>query len=148
MSTVASPDVVKTLDDLINLNSRFDINKVTYYTQTEDKTLIIPDTNLFQIYKGLINGYVRTYKVNEAQQEYYQFRPYLLSTDIYGTPALGWLILFLNDRECASKFYLKDSIRIIPKNFLEEIYDTIVAKANKELKKNWNGYLAKVGEDV
>ena len=140
--------VIKTLDDILNLNSRFDINKIMYYTQTSDQTLIIPDKTLFDIYKGVINRFVRKYKISDKQAEYYQYRPYLLSSDVYGTPTLGWLILSLNDRECASKFYLKGYVRLIPLESLEQIYDTIVAKNSKEIKKNWNAYKSKIGEEV
>ena len=40
------PAVMKTLDDIINRDDRFDVNKITFFTQTDDRTLIIPDKNL------------------------------------------------------------------------------------------------------
>ena len=61
---------------------------------------------------------------------------------------LGWLILMLNDRECASKFYLKSTVHLIPVEYLNNVYDTIVTKSNTRLKQNWNTYLRKVGVDV
>lgn len=139
---------IKTLDDIINRDDRYDINKITFFTQTEDKTLIIPDTNLFQIYMRYIKQYVDTYKVSEAEQRYYRFRPQLLSLDVYGTPSLDWLILMLNDRECPSKFYLKNTILLIPIEYLTNVYDTIVTKSSDKLKANWNRYLRQVGLDA
>lgn len=137
-------NTIKTLDDVINYKSRYDLNKVLFFTQTDDETLIIPDTNLFTIYRRYINPYIGTYRVNNAQREYYRRKPYLLSADTYGTPELGWLILMLNDQECASKFYLKTTVKLIPGTYLEELYDTIVTKSNERLENNWNKYLTKL----
>ena len=58
------PAVMKTLDDIINRDDRFDVNKITFFTQTDDKTLIIPDKNLFEIYMRYIRGYVGTFRVD------------------------------------------------------------------------------------
>lgn len=142
------PAVMKTLDDIINRDDRFDVNKITFFTQTDDKTLIIPDKNLFEIYMRYIRGYVGIFRVSEAEQRYYRFRPQLLSLDVYGTPALDWLILMLNDRECPSKFYLKNTVKLIPVEALDNVYDTIVTKSSDKLKANWNVYLRQVGLDA
>lgn len=138
---MAGTVTIKTLQDIINISDRFDINKITFFTTTEDGSIIVPDTNLFEIYRRYINPYITSYSVTEAQREYYKYRPYLLSKDIYGTPELGWLILMLNDQECASKFRLKSSVRLIPANVLEQVYDTIVTKSSDKLNQNWNTYL-------
>ena len=142
------PAVMKTLDDIINRDDRFDVKKITFFTQTDDKTLIIPDKNLFEIYMRYIRGYVGIFRVSEAEQRYYRFRPQLLSLDVYGTPALDWLILMLNDRECPSKFYLKNTVKLIPVEALDNVYDTIVTKSSDKLKANWNIYLRQVGLDA
>lgn len=142
------PAVMKTLDDIINRDDRFDVNKITFFTQTDDKTLIIPDKNLFEIYMRYIRGYVGTFGVSEAEQRYYRFRPQLLSLDVYGTPALDWLVLMLNDRECPSKFYLKNTVKLIPVEALNNVYDTIVTKSSDKLKANWNVYLRQIGLDA
>jgi len=141
-------EIIKTLDDIIKHDDRYDINKITFFTQTEDGTLIIPDKNLFEIYMRYIRMYVGTYKVSPAEQRYYRYRPQLLSLDVYGTPALDWLILMLNDRECASKFYLKNTVRLIPVDSINNVYDTIVTKSSDKLKANWNRYLRQVGTDA
>lgn len=141
-------NAVASLTDIINRDDRYDINKITFYTLTDDKTLIIPDKNLFEIYMRYIKPYVATYRVSEKERRYYRFKPYLLSLDVYGTPSLGWLILMLNDRECASKFYLKQSVRLIPVEYLNNVYDTVVTKSSDKLQANWNTFLTKVGHDI
>lgn len=50
----------------------------------------------------------------------------------------------LNDMECASKFYIKQTIRLIPGTYLEQLYDTVVTKSTDRLKENWNEYLTQV----
>ena len=138
----------KTLDTIIYQTDRFDINKILFFTITDDESIVIPDTDLFTIYQRYIVPYVQTYTVTDKQREYYQYKPYLLSSDVYGTPNLGWLILMLNYQECASKFRLKSTIRLIPGTYLNGLYDTIVTKSNDKLKKNWNTYLSKVDDAV
>lgn len=138
--------VFKTLDDIINEVNRYDYNKIVFLTQTEDKDLIIRDTDLFATYMRFIEPYIATYKVSDAQRSYYRYKPYLLSQDLYETPALGWMILMLNDRQCASKFTIKSTINLIPKTYLNELYDTIVTKSNTKLEKNWNIYLPLVDD--
>ena len=134
----------KTLDDIINENSRYDINNVIFYTLTEDKSLIIRDNDLFTIYRRFINPYVGTFNVTVSQREHYKCKPYLLSADVYGTPNLGRLVLMLNDQECASKFYLKSTVQLIPMAYLEEMYDTIVTRSNDRLQENWNKYIPQI----
>ena len=46
--------VVKTLDDIINANNRYNINKLTLYKPTLDETLLIQDTTLFRMYMRFI----------------------------------------------------------------------------------------------
>lgn len=142
------PTTFTSLTQLLTINTRYNINRVTFFTETKDRTLIIPDTSLFAIYSKLLGPYVKSYQVSESQRRFYRYRPYLLSHDIYGTPDLGWLILALNDKECASKFYLKKTINLIPQNVIDTAYDTIVTRSSDKLKANWNKYLINVGEDV
>lgn len=138
----------KTLDDIISAkDSRYDINNVIFYTLTEDKDLIIRDTDLFTIYRRFINPYVGVYKVTTQQRQHYKCMPYLLSADVYGTPDLGWLIMLLNDQECASKFYLKSTVKLIPINYLEEMYDTIVTRSNERLRANWNEFIPQISPE-
>ena len=135
---------MKTLDDLITRQDRYDLNKITFFTMTDDQSLIVQDTTLFQIYRGYVSNYVATYTVPKKYRQHYRFKPRLLIADIYGTPELSWLILMLNDRECPSKFTIKSTIRLVPANRLAELYDTIVTRSNNRLTANWNEYLTQL----
>ena len=136
----------KTVEDIINAKDRYDLNKITFFTMSDDKDLVVPDTDLFQIYMGYIAQFIARFKCSYAVREKYRYKPYLMSQDIYGTPELGWLILLLNDRECASKFTIKSTIRLVPQEYLVSLYDTIVTKSNTKLKKNWDEFLTQVTE--
>ena len=142
------PQVIKTLDDIVNREDRYDLNKVIMYTMTDDGELIIPDKNIYDTYMRFIRPYVQVYEVAMKERDYYRFRPQLLSLDVYGTPSLDWLLLILNDRECASKFYLKQTVNMVPSTVIGRLHETIVARPKKDLERNWNKYLTMIGEDV
>lgn len=141
---MAVEKIYKTLDDILNRNDRYDINKIMYYTATDDGTLVIPDTNLFVIYRRYINPYVRTFTTTFAQREHYACKPHLLAHDVYGTPFLAWLILLLNDQESPSKYRMKSTIKLIPTQHLTAVYDTVMTKASEQLDLNWATYLEMV----
>lgn len=136
--------IYKTLDSLLSTTDRYDINKITYFTVTDDGTLVIPDTNVIDIYRRYVSPYIQVYKVTEKQRNFYRYRPYLLSADVYGTPKLGWLIMMLNDRECASKFTIKTTIKLIPLSVMGQLYDSLVTKSTSKLEANWAKYLTLV----
>lgn len=140
------PNIIKTLDDIIKRSDRFDMNKISFFATTDDGTLVILDQTLFDIYMRYVYPAVETFSVNHAQREYYKFKPYLLSLDLYGTPSLGWLLLKLNDRECASKFYLKSTVRFITAQHMDRVHELVSTKSTKRMKQNWNTHLKRVGE--
>ena len=143
-----SAKVYSTLTDIINADERYDINKILFFTKTDDGTLVIPDTSLFDLYYRYAQPYVVELKTTDSQVKFYRGRPHLLSLDIYGTPYLAWMLLKLNDRECPSKFYLKKTVRLIPPSSIAEVYDQIATRSSARLAKNHNKYLKIVGEDV
>jgi len=146
--TETQTKVIRTLDDIINRKDRYDVNKITFYSTTDDGTLVVPDKNLFEIYYKFVAPYVEELKVTLAERRYYKFKPYLLSLDIYDTPSLWWMLMYLNDRECPSQFYLKQTMRYIPPKLIGTVFDTIATRSAISIKKNWNEHLKHVGEDI
>lgn len=142
------PQVIKTLNDIINREDRYDLNQVLLYTVTEDGSLVIPDKNIFETYMRFVRPYVQVYDVENNARTYYRFRPQLLSLDVYGTPSLDWLLMILNDRECASKFYLKQTVNMVPASVISKLHETVISRPKRELEKNWDKYLRLVGEDL
>ena len=127
----------KTLSELLERDDRYDVNKITYFTHTEDGDLIIPDLNLIDKYRKFIAPYVVQYVMNKKERDFYRCRPYQLAYDVYGTPDLGLMIMILNDKECASKFVLKKRISLIPPNRIGELYETITMRSSYRLEDNW-----------
>lgn len=138
------PAVIKTLDDIINKNDRYDFNKIVFFTITDDQQLVIHDDDLFRTYMRYINQYIQEYSISWNQRVQYYGKPDLLSQDVYGTPELSWMILMLNDKECPSKFRLKSRVMLIPPSRLAYIYDEILTRSTAKLQQNWNEYLTKV----
>lgn len=135
---------IKTLDDIINKNDRYDLNKISMYQYAIDDSLIIYSTDVFRLYYRFIRNYVEPYKISQVQRDYYYSKPHLLSQDIYGTPELAWLILRLNDQECPSKFRLKSRIYLIDPTTLSNLYDTVITRSTDKVKENWNEFLPAV----
>lgn len=135
---------IKTLDDIINKNDRYDLNKISMYQYAIDDSLIIYSTDVFRLYYRFIRNYVEPYKISQIQRDYYYSKPHLLSQDIYGTPELAWLILRLNDQECPSKFRLKSRIYLIDPTTLSNLYDTVITRSTDKVKENWNEFLPAV----
>lgn len=133
---MATP-VYKTLSDIINRDDRYDVNKITFFTHTDDGTMIIPDTNLIDRYRRFLSPYVVQYTLNKKERSFYKYRPFQMAYDVYGTPDLGLLIMILNDRECPSKFTLKSTVKLIPPNQLETVYEAITIRTNNRLESNW-----------
>ena len=135
--------VTKTLTDILNRNDRFDYNKIIFYTQTQN--LIVLDTDLVALYMQYIKQFIGTYQISDYQRSYYRCRPHLLSTDVYGTPELDWLILMINDQESPSKFHLKSTVKLISPDNLSRVYDIILTRSSERLNENWNTYLTNIG---
>ena len=138
----------KTLSDIINREDQYDLKNVTFYGTSVDGELIISSENLFNMYARYIAQFAVTYKVTDEYKKYYRFRPRLLSQDIYGTPDLAWLLMYLNFQECPSKFEMKSTLRIIEPEYLRQLYDTLVARQSETLAKNHKKYNALIGEEV
>lgn len=141
-------EIVKTLSDVIRYDNRYDLEKIMFYGTTIDGSLIIPETDLIQIYGRYLAQYIVTYSVDPEYRERYRYKPYALSRDVYGTPALAWLIMRMNDKECASKFYLKNTVRLIPREVLLSVYDTIATKSSDRLSANHVEYLRRLGKRI
>lgn len=132
-------EVIKTLDDLIEHTDTYDIRNTTYYRLVEN--LLVPAQNAYDVYRTGYETAIRSYTTTYDQRRLYSYRPFRLSTDVYGTPNVAWLIMKLNNCECPSKFKVRSSINMIPIATLQEISVSIISKAENRLEANWNEYL-------
>lgn len=116
---------IKTLEDLINYETFFDIEK--YYVEkddTQDKTY----TTLFDVYFNFIKDRIIRIKTKESHKKY-NYNPKLLSKDMYGTPALDWVLLKINNMS-PSRFRVDNYINFIKKDDLIEIFNFLTIKRN------------------
>ena len=118
----------------------YDINNVTYFTKVDH--LVVKSTTAFQRFYPYVKQYLQTYAVTKEQREHY--RPDLLSSDIYGTPTLGWFIMWMNGQECPSKFRLKQYIVLVPPTDIQTLFITIKTKNQDKLENNWTDYLSNI----
>lgn len=147
MEMIPNMTEITTLDGLISRNDRYDINKIAYFETVmidNDDGIVTIDTDLFTVYMRFIRDYVNVYKVTEEQRQIYRYKPFLLSSDIYGTPDLAWLILKLNDIESPSKFHLRKTVKLISISNLELLYDSIITKSTAKLSRNWKENLMNI----
>ena len=80
-----------------------------YFTATiEDKSsgdvIRVPYLSLTQKYADILSQYVTIARYTEVQFNKYQYKPKLLSQDIYGTTELWFLILEANELHSTSQF--------------------------------------------
>lgn len=129
----------KTLQDIIDYTDVYDIRNVAFYNTVDH--LIVKSTTAFQRFYPYIKEYIAEYRVTKEQREFYRYRPDLLSTDVYGTPMLGWFIMWMNGQECPSKFRIKQTIMLVPPDQIENLFITIKTKNQNALDSNWLEHL-------
>lgn len=139
---------LKTLDDVLEQEDRYDIDKIAFFRQTDDNSLIILDLTLYEIYRRFIAPAATLYQVTDREREFYRYRPHLLSQDFYGTPELCWLVLRMNDTESPSRFRPKRTLKLVDPSTLSDLYDRLVTKSSERLYANWGEELKKVGDDI
>ena len=128
--------IYKTLDDVIDAEVRCDINNFVFLKLSDDGTLIIPDTSLLVMYYPLIQNSIASVTVTMAQRKEFRCKPQILSTRIYGTPFMDWVLLQLNDRDCASHFHIGRYLRLIPPNDLNSVLELLSSKSAERREDN------------
>lgn len=125
---------VQTLDDLIRYGetSSFEIPPISLLTREDN--IIYLDTLCYDKYRNILlkESILITLTTNEYNK--YRYNPKSLSTEIYGTPNLYHLILWLND---SSEFeFDKLNVRLIPKSSLNVIFKSIIAHEESNVLKS------------
>jgi hypothetical protein len=87
-------------------------------------------------YRPILKKYVQKYKITGADEKKYEYRPTMLSYDLYGTIELAPLILEMNQMTSATQFCnLKDGVYLF-KNGIKEILYEIMIMEERDLKRN------------
>ena len=89
-----------------------------------DKKIVFPFSSIINKYKDFLYQIITTLDLNEEEQLYYQYKPKMLSEDVYGTTELWDTLLILNDCISVSEFKPKKLKLYDPskfKTYLNEI---------------------------
>jgi hypothetical protein len=70
----------------------------------EERFLLINTKSILYKYKPILNQHRKKYKITGRDEIYYQYRPTILSYDMYGTIELAPLILEMNGMVSAIEF--------------------------------------------
>ncbi len=87
-------------------------------------------------YRPILKKYVEKYKITGADEKRYEYRPTILSYDLYGTIELAPLILEMNQMTSATQFHnLKDGIFLF-KNDIRQILYEIMIMEERDMRRN------------
>lgn len=127
---------VQTLNDLIRYGktSSFSLPSVSFLQKRDN--VIYLDQLVYNKYKDLINDKAMQITLTTVEYNKYKLNPKLLSYDLYGTPNLDHLILWLNN---TSEFEFDTyTIKLIPKSIVRNLLNSILVHEESNIKKSSN----------
>lgn len=132
--------VFKTLGDLISYSTPYESRKYSMFTDIGNGVLL-ERSNTFKKYYNLIKSYVVELPMsvdgssnNLAKK--YSFLPDKLSIDLYGTPHLDWMLMYLNYFESPSAFIPTNRMRLILPKDIETVFDILRTKDKNDILEN------------
>ena len=134
MASEVSNPKVQTLDALIRYGntSSYSIQNISLF-QKVDNTIFL-DKLVYQKYDKLIMGLTRDIELTDEEYQKYKLNPQALSIDLYQTPNLSHLILYIN--RCSEYEFKRKTIKLISGTYISEILQRIIAREQKNLDKN------------
>lgn len=127
---------IKTLDSLIEFGRTgdFSIHRLGVLEKDEELDVVYLSDLIYTRYENLLRP--RLVKIQYSPSEYikYRYKPELLSMDIYGTPLLYHMILYFNN--VGVHRFNKQYVYLLSKQDIEGIFQDILVKEEKNLKKN------------
>jgi hypothetical protein len=126
---------VRTLEDLIQYGqtSEFARSKLSLY-HVEDGYVLL-DSLVYQKYESVLRSVSVEIELTDQQVQEYKYRPELLSVQLYDTPNLSHLILFLNN--CAVYEFFKKKLLLLPPSHVGTTLQDILMKESNNLKNNF-----------
>lgn len=126
---IANGKAIEISDKELRIQSLIDLG--------EDKMILNTDS-LLSKYKSLLNKYVNTYKFSPNEANKYEYKPTMLSYDLYGTIELSPFILQINHMISASEFTNLDvGIKLFNSN-INEFLNEIINLESKTIRSNRN----------
>ena len=75
-------------------------------------------------------------ELTDEELNKYKYSPELLSYDLYGTPNLSHLILYIN--RCPAYSFNRKNIKLIKPNYIETVLQKIIQHEQNNITKNHN----------
>jgi hypothetical protein len=125
---------IQTLNDYIRYG------KTSNYTIPNSSSLMtvdnitIMESLVYDKYKKLMFGMSHQRVLTDEEMNKYKYRPELLSYDIYSTPNLSHLLLYLN--KCSEEEFNMKIVRIISIENLNQIFSLIMSHESDNIGKN------------
>lgn len=123
---------IQTLSDLIRYGktASFSLPLVSYLTKNED--IVFMDELAYNKYRNILLDQSIWITLTTKEYNLYRLNPKKLSIDLYATPNLDHLILWLNN---TSEFeFDKYNIRLIPRYALNTVFKQILAHEEQNIK--------------
>lgn len=126
---------VQTLSDLIRYGytSAYSIQSLSLFYKDND--IIYLDKLVYQKYDKLIMNMAQNIELTDEEINKYKYSPELLSSDLYGTPNLSHLILYIN--RCPAYSFKRKNIKLIQPSYIEKIFQKIIEHEQNNLNKNY-----------
>lgn len=130
---------IQTLSDFIRYGytSSYSIQKLSFFYKDNGITYL--DKLVYQKYDSLLMKMSSIVELTDEELSKYQFYPELLSYDLYGTPNLSHLILYLN--RCASYEFKRKNIKLIQPSYIDNVFQKIIEHEQKNIDKNYKSTL-------
>ena len=116
---MANNSKVQTLSDFVRYGytSSYSIQSISLFYKDKENDIIYLDKLVYQKYDGLIMSMAQNVELTDDEINKYKYSPELLSSDLYGTPNLSHLILYIN--RCPAYSFKRKNIKLIQIRNLE-----------------------------
>ena len=125
---------IRTLDDFkrFGYTESYTIPNSTYFQRYED--LVILKNLAYDKYDKYLSGISYLLELSDDDLNKYRFKPDLLSTELYGTPTLQHLILYIN---ATSEYDFQSRyVKLIPPDYIDQVYTYIMSHESSHIKAN------------
>lgn len=130
---------VQTLSDFVRYGytSSYSIQSLSLFYK--DNGIVYLDKLIYQKYDQLIMAMTQNVVLSDEEFMKYKFSPEKLSTDLYGTPNLSHLILYVN--RCPAYAFKRKNIKLISPNYIKKVFQRIIEHEQKNLTTNYKSTL-------
>lgn len=134
---MANNSKVQTLSDFVRYGytSSYSIQSISLFYKDKENDIIYLDKLVYQKYDGLIMSMSQNVELTDDEINKYKYSPELLSSDLYGTPNLSHLILYIN--RCPAYSFKRKNIKLIQPSYIEKIFQKIIEHEQSNLNKSY-----------